>query len=120
MELFFHRARSTPNENKMSHHWRERAWQRDVRLKSWKAWAYAGQWLAYVSGGMHSSWWGSGLREWLWFTWFSGPLESSLVGHALWRALDGEETGRSRSLEPAPLSFDRLKRTPQKEAFTWL
>ncbi len=23
-----------PNENKMSHHWRERAWQRDVKLKS--------------------------------------------------------------------------------------
>ncbi len=36
----------TPNENKMSHHWRERAWQREVRLESWKTWAYAGQWLA--------------------------------------------------------------------------
>ncbi len=23
-----------PNENKMSHHWRERAWQRDLRLES--------------------------------------------------------------------------------------
>jgi len=39
-----------PNENKMSHHWRERAWQRDVRLKSWKTWAYAGQGLAASPG----------------------------------------------------------------------
>ena len=38
----------------------------------------------------------------------------------LWGALDGEETGRARSLKPAALSFDRLQRTPLKEAFTWL
>ena len=41
---------NTPNENKMSHHWRERAWRRDVRLESWKTWAYAGQWLAPSHG----------------------------------------------------------------------
>ena len=40
------KAFSTSNENKMSHHWRGRTWRRDVRLESWKTWAYAGQWLA--------------------------------------------------------------------------
>jgi hypothetical protein len=44
-------GRHRPNENKMSHHWRGRAWQRDVELESWKSWAYAGQWLAPSSLG---------------------------------------------------------------------
>jgi hypothetical protein len=42
--------RKRPNENKMSHHWRGRAWQRDVKFESWKTWAYAGQWLAPSPG----------------------------------------------------------------------
>jgi hypothetical protein len=39
-----------PNENKISHRWRERAWRRDVRFESWKTWSYAGQRLAASHG----------------------------------------------------------------------
>jgi hypothetical protein len=38
------------NENKISHRWRGRAWQRDVRSESWKSWSYAGQRLAASHG----------------------------------------------------------------------
>jgi hypothetical protein len=32
-----------PNENKINHRWRGRAGRRDMRLESWKTWAYVGQ-----------------------------------------------------------------------------
>ncbi len=39
-----------PNENKISHRWRVRAWRREKRFESWKTWAYVGQGLAASHG----------------------------------------------------------------------